>query len=382
MGPIHLTRAAGGRLALRFPYDRATIEQVRSIPGRRWDRDAGHWTVPSDAATLERLRATFGSRLSPARGVLELPGDADVAPGDSDSPGPSAAAPGAAALEAAFEAVLGQVRQELRLRNYSRKTERAYVSHLRRFLRATGRDPARLEPGDARRYLLNVLDRQLSRAYQDQATSAIRFLVRHVLARPELAEQAPRPRKERRLPTVLSTDEVRRLFACLDNPKHRALLMLIYSAGLRVGEAVRLRREDLDLDRGLVHVRGGKNRKDRFTLLSDVAVRAVRTWQQAQPPGATRFLFTGARPDRPLAARSVQRVIARARRAAGISKPTTPHTLRHSFATHLLEGGTDLRYIQELLGHASTRTTEIYTHVSQPGLSRIRSPLDTMDVDD
>jgi site-specific recombinase XerD len=275
------------------------------------------------------------------------------------------------------------VRQELRLRNYSRKTERAYTNHLKRFFRATGRSPADLEPEDARNYLLTLLDRNLSRAYQDQAISAIRFFAVHVLDRPDLVKDAPRPRRERKLPSVLSADEVRRLLASVANPKHRALLMLTYSAGLRVGEVVRLRVADLDLDRGMVHVRSGKNRKDRYTLLSATAVRAVRLYrlQHAQDAGPRDYLFPGARPDRPLAVRSAQKIVAQARRAARIMKPTTPHTLRHSFATHLLENGTDIRYIQELLGHASTRTTEIYTHVSKRKLNRIRSPLDEIDLD-
>src|SRR5919106_3184555 len=152
---------------------------------------------------------------------------------------------------------------------------------------------------------------------------------------------------------------MRRLLAQLENPKHRALVMLIYSAGLRVGEAVRIRTVDLDLDRGVVHVRGGKNRKDRYTLLSRIAMLAVQEYQRTQTQTAGGFLFPGARPDRPLAVRSAQKIVAEACRRAGIAKKATPHTLRHSFATHLLENGTDLRYIQELLGHSSTKTTEI-----------------------
>jgi site-specific recombinase XerD len=155
--------------------------------------------------------------------------------------------------------------------------------------------------------------------------------------------------------------------------------MLIYSAGLRVGEAVRLKPADLDLDRHLVHVRGGKGHKDRYTLLSAVAVSAVREYRSIYPVGT--YLFPGDRIDRPLAVRSAQKIVATARRSAGIAKHMTPHTLRHSFATHLLEAGTDLRYIQELLGHASTKTTEIYTHVSKRNIARIRSPLDDLDVD-
>jgi site-specific recombinase XerD len=153
--------------------------------------------------------------------------------------------------------------------------------------------------------------------------------------------------------------------------------MLVYSAGLRVGEVVRLRPSDLDVDRGLLRVRRGKGGKDRRTLLADRAVEALRTYQSAYP--CERWLFPGARPDRHLTPRSVQRVVKRAARSAGIEKNVTTHTLRHSFATHLLEGGTNLRVIQELLGHQSVRTTQIYTHVAKSTLEGVRSPLDNLE---
>jgi site-specific recombinase XerD len=158
------------------------------------------------------------------------------------------------------------------------------------------------------------------------------------------------------------------------NPKHAALLAVAYSAGLRVSEVVRLRFEDLDRSRGLLNVRGGKGRKDRETLLSTTALALVDSYLDAAP--AAPWLFPGDRPDRHLTTRTVQKFTAAAALRAGIGKPVTPHVLRHSFATHLLENGTDIRLIQELLGHASVRTTEIYTHVSQRQLGRIRSPLD------
>jgi site-specific recombinase XerD len=416
---IHVRLAAPERLALSCErYHRATIRLIRDIPGRRWDTETRCWTIPFTDDAIEQLRAKFGDRLRLATALVERTGPnaraADLAtastgrapetgtpveassgrgdcisppaprPDAGHAPDTPADMPTRASVPPAEHAeVIARVREELRLRNYSRKTERAYTNHLTRFLRATGRSPYELEPEDARRYLLALLDRNLSRAYQDQAISAIRFLAVHVLDRSDLVANAPRPRRERRLPSVLSADEVRRLLGAVANAKHRALLMLTYSAGLRVGEVVRLRVADLDLDRGMVHVRGAKNRKDRYTLLSETAVHAVRIYSQQSPRtvGPRDFLFPGARPDRPLAVRSAQKIVARARRTAGIMKPTTPHTLRHSFATHLLEGGTDIRYIQELLGHASTKTTEIYTHVSQRKLNRIRSPLDEIDLD-
>lgn len=206
--------------------------------------------------------------------------------------------------------------------------------------------------------------------------SALRLLFESVLATPLVMKGIPRPRKERRLPTVLSRREVEALIASIRNVHHRALVMLLYSAGLRVSELVRLRPGDLDRDRGLVYVRAGKGRKDRYTLLSDRALEATDRHLRMEPRVGTWLFPGGRRADRHLTTRSVQKVVARSAARVPIEKKVTPHTLRHTFATHLLEAGTDIRFIQKLLGHASTRTTEIYTHVSRTSLSRIRSPLD------
>jgi site-specific recombinase XerD len=170
-----------------------------------------------------------------------------------------------------------------------------------------------------------------------------------------------------------------RLFAAVRNPKHLAVLAIVYSAGLRVSEVVRLRPGDLDRDRGLIHVRGAKGRKDRFTLLADAGLAAVDRYLEGRDPGT--WLFPGNQPSRHLSPRTVQKVVEVARIRAGIEKPVSVHTLRHSFATHLLEAGTDLRFIQELLGHQNPRTTQLYTHVSTRSLGRIRSPLDALSAD-
>jgi len=155
--------------------------------------------------------------------------------------------------------------------------------------------------------------------------------------------------------------------------------MVIYSAGLRVSEAARLKVADIDSDRGLIFVRGGKGRKDRYTTLSDVALDTLRAyWKKYRPED---WLFPGARPGRHITVRTIQKVFAQSRNVAKIRKDVTVHTLRHSFATHLLEEGTDLRYIQELLGHTSTKTTQIYTHVSKQDIGRIRSPLDSLSLE-
>lgn len=264
------------------------------------------------------------------------------------------------------------------LRRLAFRTRRAYHYHVRRLLAHARTQPDTLDDTHIRAYLLERIQiDDVSLAYHSQAVSAIRFLFAHVLGNPGAAQDVPRPRPERRLPTVLGKEDARRLIEAPVNPKHRALLGLLYSAGLRVGEVVRLRVDDLDAERGLIRVRSGKGRKDRYTLLSRKALHDVREYIRLYGP--TTWLFPGARPTRHITVRTAQHVVATARKKAGITKRASAHTLRHSFATHLLEAGTDLRHIQELLGHASTRTTQIYTHVTRRDLVRIRSPLDIDD---
>jgi len=273
------------------------------------------------------------------------------------------------------------VEDALVLKGYSPKTRGVYLGQLRRFLTWCGNGRPRLPDDPARQAQLYLLElvrgKGISKSYQNQVVSALRFLCESVLGEPRLALRIPRPRKERKLPAVLSPGEVARILSKPRNAKHRALLMLLYSAGLRVSEVVRLAPADLDVDRGLVRVRGGKGGKDRYTLLARRAVEAVRIYRDAYPTDP--WLFPGATPHEHLTTRSVQRIVKVAAEAAGIEKDVTAHTLRHSFATHLLEGGTNLRVIQELLGHQSARTTQIYTHVARSTLETLRSPLDNLD---
>ena len=278
-----------------------------------------------------------------------------------------------------------RMREKLTLRGYSRRTHKVYLGHVRRFFEWSTRDggECRHAPSveEVERYLYHLVEeRGASRSYHTQAVSALRFLYEAVLQKPRIAERIPRPKAKRRLPDVLSKEEVARLLAQVKHPKHRAILMLAYSGGLRVGEVVRLGPQDIDAARGLVMVRGGKGGKDRYTLLSRRALEAVALYREAfPPPPGAKWLFPGARPDRHYTARSVQRIVRQCAARAGIAKRVTTHTLRHSFATHLLESGTGLRYIQEFLGHKSSRTTEIYTHVTSAQLARIRSPLDELE---
>ncbi len=269
------------------------------------------------------------------------------------------------------------MRRELRLRNYSPGTIRTYLQHMTEFTRHFGRSPSELGREEINSYLLHMTEvRKVSATYRDQAISALKFFYGRVLKKQLIIEELPRPKKEFKLPSVLSTKEVARLFQAVRNRKHLTILMLLYSGGMRVSEVVRLKPEDIDPERHLIRVRGGKGRKDRYTVLSDTALDVLRDYYLSWKPEY--FLFEGNRKGSHLSTRSVQNVVSAARKRAGLKKKFSTHVLRHSFATHLLESGTDLRYIQELLGHKSARTTQIYTHVTRRDIARIVSPLDRM----
>lgn len=271
-----------------------------------------------------------------------------------------------------------KVREEMHLRNYSHKTIKAYVSCLRAFVRYfRPRHPRELTEEDIRSYLVHLLtEEKHASGTVNQVFNALRLLYVDLYKKPFVIGSLPGPAREKKLPDVLNEDEVRRLFAGVDNLKHRTMLMLAYASGLRVSELVRLKIEDIDGDRGLIHIRDAKGKRDRFTVLPESLRGQLLTYWREYKLGKAGWLFPGQSPNHHLAERSIQAVTGRALKRAGIEKPVSMHTLRHSFATHLLEHGTDLRYIQELLGHQSVRTTEVYTHVSNRVLGKIRSPLD------
>jgi site-specific recombinase XerD len=206
---------------------------------------------------------------------------------------------------------------------------------------------------------------------------ALRFLYRVTLDRPGMVEKIPFPKNERRLPVVLSRGEVLRLLGALPNLKHRAILSTCYGAGLRVAETAHLRVRDIDSERKVIRVFRGKGKKDRFLPLSPRLLELLREyWILGRPEP---WLFPGDKSNRPISSRAVARICARAREAVGIEKKATPHTLRHSYATHLLESGANIRAIQILLGHRSLSSTQIYTHVATSDLLEIPSPLDLDD---
>jgi integrase/recombinase XerD len=267
--------------------------------------------------------------------------------------------------------------EDMRLRNFAPRTIHVYVERVAAFAKHFGKSPDRLGPADVRAYLLYLVNQKhASWSYYNQALAALRLLYRVTLGKPWVLHGIVCPKQPKKLPVVLSPAEIAQFFEAIPNLKHRAILMTAYAAGLRVSEVVSLRVDDIDSQRMVIRIRQAKGRKDRYVMLSPRLLEILRQYWKAARPG--RHLFPGQDPERPLHTGTVQRVCRDARRAAGLGKHVTVHTLRHSFATHLLEAGTNIRTIQILLGHKSLRTTAVYTHVSAATLEATQSPLDRL----
>jgi site-specific recombinase XerD len=274
--------------------------------------------------------------------------------------------------------LLETVRREMRLRGYSHKTIKSYLSCLRAFVRSIRpKHPRDVTDQDLRAFVLGLIEEQgYATATVNQFINALRLLYVDLYHRPMVLGDLPRPKKERKLPVVLSETEVRTLFEKTTNPKHRVLLMTVYSAGLRVSEVVRLKWEDIDSDRGMIHIRGGKGKKDRYTLLSEVVAELLNRYHELYK--SREWIFEGQSSQKHISIRTAEYIFEQAARRAEIIKDVSIHSLRHAFATHMLEQGTDLRYIQHLLGHESIKTTEVYSHVSQHKVVKLRSPIDSL----
>jgi site-specific recombinase XerD len=269
-----------------------------------------------------------------------------------------------------------QMQADLQLRGLSPRTQEAYLNQVRDLARYFKKSPDQLGESEVKEYLLHLLkEKKASDSTVRQYYGALKFFYQTTLKRSLVMEKIPYLKTKKRLPVVLDKKEIETLFTVTRNIKHRALLMLIYSAGLRVGETANLRIADIDSKRMMIRIRQGKGGKDRYSILSPIALETLRQyWREYRP---SEWLFTGYRKDKPISDRSIQKVFGAAKDRAGITKPASVHTLRHSFATHLLEAGTNLHHIQLLLGHKSPQTTAVYLHVSRTDLAQIASPLDS-----
>lgn len=268
--------------------------------------------------------------------------------------------------------------EDLRIRNLSENTQRIYLHQVAAFARHFGRSPAELGPEHVRTWQVHLVqERQVAWSTLNIAVCALRFLYCTTLRKDWSIKRIPYAKPEKKLPIVLSPREVKRFLDAIINPKHHAMISVAYSGGLRVAEIVNLRVQDIDSERMLIHVRAGKGRKDRFVPLSPRLLAELRTyWRRDRPQ---RYLFPGPDALKPITTHSIRQVCRKAVHAAGLRKRVTPHTLRHCFATHLLEAGTDLRTVQMLLGHGSLKVTSRYLHVSPEKIRAVRTPLDLLD---
>ncbi|HOX77867.1 MAG TPA: site-specific integrase [Bacteroidales bacterium] len=402
------------RLKLYFDYDREVIELIKTIPGARWHPGERCWHVSVLAGPVEKLNRLFegkllfeldkgtgrqgdgkdgrwngGRPISPIRDVImvEKEGDStkescrDGTNHGKQSGDRTISQTGDLSFErnARIELVPSEFIKTLTLKNYAQNTIRTYKTMLQEFLEYyKDLDPGKITGEQIRDYLLYLLDkRKISISYQNQSINAIKFYYEQVLGRPVRTYYIQRPKKPKVLPNVLSEEEVQMILNKMDNLKHKCIISLAYSAGLRLGEVINLKPGDIDSKRNYVIVRQGKGMKDRYSLLSGRILELLRKYYAEYKP--KEWLFEG-QFGGPYSATSIHAILKSAVEKAGIKKRVTVHTLRHSFATHLLERGTDIRYIQELLGHQSSRTTEIYTHMTQKGLGKIKSPLDNLDI--
>ena len=267
--------------------------------------------------------------------------------------------------------------EDMAIRNLAENTQSAYIQQVIAYARYFHRAPEELGPEEIRAYQIYLTQtRMLAASSVSVATGALRFLYKVTLKRPWGVEEIPMPKRPFTLPVILSRDEVMHFLDSIGNRKHRVILMTAYAAGLRISEATHLKVTDIDSQRMMLRVDQGKGRKDRYVMLSPRLLDELRAYWKAAHP--TLWLFPGDRPGQPITRDAVGQACQKAHRASGITKPITPHSLRHAFATHLLESGTDVRTIQLLLGHRSLATTSRYLKVATSTVCATASPFDLL----
>jgi len=276
-----------------------------------------------------------------------------------------------------MELMIQKLSEALEFRGYSPKTDEAYVFHVKHFLRYYGKDPIGASPDDINQYQHHLI-RELGYSWThfNSAVCSLRFFYLNVLHTEWLVRHIPYHKKRERLPSILGRDEVLRLLKVTTIPKHYAIIATLYATGVRLSELANLQIKDIDSHRMVIIVRSGKGGKDRIVPLPQSLLEILREYYRRSERKPVLWLFPGMDPQKPLHNRSIELVVNGSAKKAEIGKRVTPHTMRHCFATHLLESGTDLRTIQVLLGHTSIRTTEIYLHVAEHHLRALKNPLD------
>jgi len=365
-------------MAVSLPQVSAIIQQVKRFAGSRYSKANQCYLLPATPAMMENLGTL--AKNSGLKLTNRLPGNylhKRYAPSLKQ-----------VKLEKAVENLqritppngltyINAMTDTMLAMNLSHNTIKNYGSALITFLRYNSfRNPAEISHKEVVQHLGNMMKRGLSPSTGNMLVNALQFYYRNVLHVEYFEISLPRPKKEHKLPAVLTETECIGIFTQIENPKHKMLIMLAYGADLRVGELVTLCWADILFDEHKIHIKQGKGKKDRQVMLPYSIVAGLQAYRSLT--NSDHYVFEGQYKGEPYSASSVRQIMKRAITAAGLEKKATPHTLRHSFATHLLEAGTDLRFIQALLGHSSIKTTTIYTHLTQKGVDRIQSPLDRL----
>ncbi|WP_207429796.1 site-specific tyrosine recombinase/integron integrase [Pedobacter sp. SYSU D00535] len=362
---VLVVKTASRRLKVLFSSFPKLQKYLKELPYSSWDPTNKWWALPYSPSVLNDLKALIEAENK--NFLYEEEATPEGKPRRSPATIPN------------YRSTPEEYLDKLKELRYSSATIKTYRNAFEEFINYYHQlEIDRIDEKKIIAYLRYlVMERMVSTSYQNQAINAIKFYYERVLGGQRKLYHIDRPKKEKTLPTVLSSEEVGKLLQHTYNLKHRAMLITCYSGGLRVSELLNLKVSDIDGQRKQIRVSQSKGKKDRYTLLADKTLQVLRQYVKENKP--KEWLFEGYSGEQ-YSARSLQIILKKSLKAAGITKPATMHTLRHSFATHLLENGTDLRYIQTLLGHESSKTTEIYTHVTTRGFDQIRNPLDSMNI--
>ena len=346
---------------IRFAYNLKLIEQVKKLSGSRWSQTKRCWYIPADNFHLD----IFLNKIS---------GFADIDASNIKDNGVSNISNGRVNKSLSTKLPKGYL-EILEQKRYAKSTIKTYTTYFRQFVEYfSGQSLEKVSVEQINDYLLKLIHEEcMSSSKQNQYINAIKFYYEKVLGREKQYYKIERPKKEEKLPDVLSKEEIASMIKSTKNLKHKSIIVIIYSCGLRRSEAINLKLTAIDSKRMLVKIRGGKGGKDRYVQLADGTLEVLRKYFKEHKP--IEWLFTGQKGGQ-YSVESIEKIVKKAAKKAKIQKNVYPHILRHSFATHHLEQGTDLRYIQEWLGHNSSKTTERYTHVSQTDFRRFRNPLD------
>jgi len=358
------------------------IKTIKKIHGRMWQPEEKCWLLPYVKATFYQLRdeVKLSNIIFKFKIEAKIP-DVYIERFDTKEKTKELALPlKFETLSTAHQNAIFDTVKFLTLSRYSYTTINAYRKYLvHLFYTYKYIQPSEIKPDHVSSYLFQkIKTHRISTSSQNQIINAYKIFAEKILKRPKEFIEIPRPRKARKLPGVLSANEVFRLISAPANLKHKLILLLAYSAGLRVSEVVNILRSSLQIDRRVIHVKGGKGRKDRYVVLAESVLPFLRKYLEEYSP--ERWLFEGRHGER-YSPRSVQNIFAKALEKSKVNSHATMHTLRHSYATHCLENGHNLKSVQEALGHNSLKTTEVYLHLTSEALRRLKSPLDEMKFD-